>query len=171
MATTLTKANIEVAVTGLYENALDQVNAQLPFKHLISQAWTDGNAKDKAEVMFYDERTVAASATSTLDLAAGLTDAFGNTLTFTKLKFIMIENRSTTVGDILRFQRAAANGVVLFSALSDAITIPPGGFVAWSGPSLAAVTVTAATGDILEVVETGGANTVTFRVTIIGTDT
>lgn len=170
-ATVMTKVNLTVTMTGLFENSLDQVNAQYPFKVAFDDSMTDGNAADKAEVVFYNEDTVAASGTDTLDFAGGFTDAFGTTLTCTKLKALWIENRNTTAGDIIRLQRPAANGLVLFDAASDAINIGPGGAFLWWLPSAAGIAVTAGTGDILEIVEEGGANVNTYRIAFVCTDT
>lgn len=169
-ATVLTRVSIDLALKALFENSLDQQNAQINYAVAFSDSLADGNAVDLAQTVFYDQRTVTASANDSLDLAGGLTDAFGTSLTFTKIKLIYVQNTNTTVGDNIKIVRPASNGLVVFGAAGDFITLPPGGVFLWYTPAAAGVTVTAATGDLLDITETGGANSNVYRIMIIGTD-
>lgn len=170
MGTILTNATLELTLSWLFENELDLANAKDNASLSVSDELTDGNAIDAAEIVWHDERTVSASGTDSLDLAGGLTDAFGNTLTFTKIKGVAVKNKSTTAGDILTLG-GNANGVPLFSDTSDKLKINPDGLFLWWDPSAAGITVTATTGDILDIIETGGSNSVTYQIVIVGTDT
>lgn len=171
MATTLQFAKLDVSCKTRFDNVLDQDNARLERNHSFTDSMTDGNAIDLAQVMFYDERSVAASGTDSINLESTLTDAFGNTLDFTKIKGVIIENRSVTVGDILEVTSPAVNGFVgMLKTAGDAIEVHPGGLFLWWDPSAAGAAVGTGADNLLNIVEAGGANTVTYRITLLGTD-
>lgn len=144
------------------------VEAKPRFDININQ--TSGVTINKQDQAWYDKgRTLAASASEELDLAGGLTDPFGDAITFALIKGIYIKNNSVTAGDILRVGGAASNAFPLFVDTSDKIDVNPGSVLLISDPSLAARTVTASTGDLLKIEEVGGANTVNFDIAIWGT--
>src|SRR4051812_29045516 len=68
-----------------------------------------GTAVDCADVVWSDQRTLALSTAESLDLAGSLTNAFGTTLTFVKVKAIYIQNTETRAGAILAVGGAASN--------------------------------------------------------------
>lgn len=131
-----------------------------------SVSLTSGTGDGQANMIWHDRRTLAASATEDLDLAASLISAFGATLTFTKIKGIFVIASSANTNAV-RVQRAAANGVPLFLAAEDGLDVLPGGFFAHVGPG-AGVTVTAATGDLLTITNSSSGTPVTYDIVIIG---
>lgn len=129
----------------------------------------NGTGLDQQNEVWYDVgRTLAASASESLDLAGGLVNPFGEAITFTKIKGIYIYNNNLVAGDILRIGGAASNAFPLFAHTSDKIDCNPGQTIFIDDPSLAARAVTAGTGDLLKLEEVGGANTVTFDIAIWG---
>lgn len=145
---------------------LQTVIASLPFEHTMALA--NGTGLGQANQVWTDERTVNSGANEDLDLSGGLTNALGVALTLTKLKAIVIVGLSTNTGD-LTVSRPAANGVPLLAAASDAFgPLAPNGFIAYGNPSAAGITVTAATGDLINIANaTGSAQK--YRVIIFGT--
>lgn len=169
MATTLTQLRLDLILRTVYRNDLDLSLPQQDHTQSDQIRWTDGDAADKAEIVYMDSDSVAASGTDAYDLAGGLADAFGNTLTFTKLKAIYVRNKSTTAGDVLRVTRPT-NGVPFLTTAGDAAELGPGGILCLVNPSAAGWTVTAATGDLIHIIEAGGANTVSYDIILVGTD-
>jgi len=56
-------------------------------------AFANGNSANQATGMYRDRRTLtAATGTDQLDLAGGITDKFGNTLTFAQINVLIIRN-------------------------------------------------------------------------------
>lgn len=165
MATSLT-SNLELTLRWLYTNAGDlstpTENARVSFDDEL----TNGTgAIDTADKVWSDTRTLAAT-TEELDLAGSLTDAWGATLTFARIKCIFIHNTTTTVGYTLTVGGAASNAFPLFADTTDKYAIGPDGkFLIWE-PSAAAKAVTAGTGDKLKF--DSGANSVTYKIIIIG---
>lgn len=176
IATTLTSFDVKVVLSWLFEGTIDFGNAKWqPPAISFLQTLADGNAADKAETLWADQRTLTSTAGDSLDLAASLVDAFGNVLTFTKVKGIFIQNTSVVAGDILNIgggtdDAGAAAMVNWVANASDIVRLGPGGvFFLWN-PSLAAYAVTATTADILRVKNTV-TNSIVYNIVIVGTDT
>ncbi len=138
-------------------------------KHDLDAAWEQlfqtGTGAGQANKLFADERSLADGANEELDLAGGLLDAFGATLTFAKVKVLAFKNKSTT--QTLSVGGAAANA---FSAFlgdpTDVVKIAPGGF-ALLILDPAGVTVTADTGDKLKIANSAGA-VCAYDIVIVG---
>lgn len=160
---TIIKFYINAALT----NPIDLVTGAAPLELTKPFSWTNGTTADKADRIFSDTRTVAASGTDALDLAGSLLDIYGNTLTFVELRFIYIGAAAGNTNNV-RWNRPASNGVPIFLAASDGIDIPPGGFASWGCGADGKVTVTAATGDIINIDNSSSGTSVTYDVVIIG---
>jgi hypothetical protein len=166
MATTL-KTTVTAQISATYKNVLDLSSPADTFLKKVSIELANGTGSSQADLMFHDQRTIAASGTEDLDLAGVLASPFGATLTFVELRVIMISASSSNTNNV-RVTRPASNGVPLFLAASDGIDIPPGGVFLWSCPADGKVTVTAATGDLLTVANSSSGTSVTYDVIIIG---
>lgn len=164
-ADTLT-ATVSAAIQATFVKAGDLSNAKDVLTKSIQKEFTSGTGNNQANLEFQDQRTLGDGANESLDLAGSLTDPFGATLTFVKVKALLIENLSTT-----QTLTVGAGGVNSFinwvGDASDTIKIPPGGFHVQCAP-LAGFTVTADTGDLLKVTNSAGASC-TYNVIIIGT--
>lgn len=166
MAKTLT-ANIQLSVTGNHVNALDLGNVTFPFSASLALALLSGTGASQADMAWTDTRTLGASATEDLDLAGSLVDAFGATITFAKLKAIIVLADSGNTNDV-QVTRPASNGVPIFIAAGDGVNVKPGGMFALAWPGTG-VTVTAATGDLITITNSAGTTGVTYKVIFIGT--
>jgi len=164
MATSLT-TNMELTLRWLYTNALDLSTPTDNVRLSFDDELTNGTgAIDTADKVWSDTRTLAAT-TETLDLAGGLTDAFGAALTFARIKMVFIHNTATTVGYNLTIG-GGSNPFLMLADASDKYAIGPNGrFLIWE-PSAAGKAVTASTGDLLLV--DSGANSVTYKIIIVG---
>lgn len=160
-------ADIQLAVTGKHTGSADLGTPTLAFGLSNAISLTNGTGASQADRVFTDERTLAASATEDLDLAAVLTDAFGAAITFAKIKAVIIKAATGNTNDV-QLTRPASNGVPLFMAAGDGIAIKPGGSFAWFAPGTG-VTVTPGTGDLLTLTNSGGTTGVTYDIVIIGT--
>jgi len=160
-------ATLKASVEADYTTALDLGTVAYPLRKYASIALTSGTGTGQADRLFTDTRTVTASGTDALDLAGSLVDAFGATLTFVKLKAVLVSAAAGNTNNV-RINRPASNGVPLFLAASDGIDIPPGGAFLWVAPG-AGVTVTPATGDLLNIDNSGAGTSVTYDVVLVGT--
>jgi hypothetical protein len=160
-----TVATVQVDAT--LTSALDLATATVPLSYRQRLTLASGTAADQADLVFHDTRTIAASSDEDLDLAGSLTDAFGDTLTFVELKGVVVSAATGNTNNVV-VSRPAANGVPLFSAAEDALPLPPGAVFAWFNPGDGGVTVTAGTGDLINVANSGAGTSVTYDVIIIG---
>lgn len=126
-----------------------------------------GVATGQADQIFTDTRTVAASGTDALDLAGTLVGPLGGTLTFVKVKAVLVRAAAGNTNAV-RVNRPATNGVPIFLAASDGVDVLPGGMFLWVGQG-AGVTVTPATGDLINCDNSGSGTPVSYDVVIIGT--
>ncbi|MCK2214289.1 hypothetical protein MF672_010870 [Actinomadura sp. ATCC 31491] len=132
---------------------------------------TSGTTAGKADRLFTDRRTLSASATENLDLAASLADAFGATITFAKVKLLYVAASASNSNNVV-IGGAGSNGwITPFGDATDKLVLRPGAFVLL-GTGAADATgyaVTASTGDILLVANSGAGTSVTYDIAIVGT--
>ncbi|MEV8623406.1 hypothetical protein [Streptomyces sp. NPDC051079] len=128
-----------------------------------------GTTAGKADLRFADTRTLAASATEDLDLAGVLTDAFGTALTFVRVKGIFISAATANSNNVVIGAAASNQWATLLNA-TGTITLRPGmTFAAMAGSADATgMAVTAGTGDLLKIANSGAGTSVTYDIVIIG---
>jgi hypothetical protein len=160
-------ATIGLSVDSVLVNTQDLSNVSDHLTRAYSLPFTSGTGLNQVSNIFHDQRTLAASATEDLDLAGVLTNAMGQTITFTKLKAVIVKAATGNTNNVV-VSRPASNGVPLFSASSDAIAVQPNGMFVFVAPSVAGVTVTAATGDLLTFTNSAAGTSVTYDVILIG---
>jgi hypothetical protein len=158
---------LDVNLAATLAAALDLGSAQYPLAANKRISMATGVATGQSDQIFTDTRTVAASGADALDLAGSLTGPLGGTLTFVKLKAVIVRAAAGNANNV-RVNRPATNGVPLFLAASDGIDVGPGGVFVWCSPG-AGVTVTAGTGDLLNIDNSGSGTSVTYDVILIGT--
>jgi len=167
MAKTLTSV-ISIAVSGSHVNGLDLGNAAFPFAASLSLVFASGTGASQADLVFTDTRTLGASATEDLDLSGVLTDAYGATITFAKLKACLFFADAANTNEVQVTRPAAATGVTIFLAAGDGVGFPAGGFLAMGWPGTGR-TVTNATADLITITNSAGSTGVTYKVVLIGT--
>ena len=155
------------AVSGSLSSALDMGTATFPFSLSGDISLANGTASGQADLVFADQRTLSASANEDLDLAGVLTSGLGATLTFATLKAIMVKAAAANTNNVV-VSNPASNGVPLFGSASDSIAVRPGGVFLWVAPQTG-VTVTAGTGDLINIANSGAGTGVTYDVVLIGT--
>ena len=157
--------NVDIALT-LYSKYTKSLDLSTP-EDVISLArnieLADGTGSGKANRHWSDERSLAEGANETIDLMA-LTDAFGRTLTFTKLKFLYIKNTSTVE---LTIGRAMAP-IALFVNSSDMLIVNKGNYFLLAD-SLLGLDIAVQTKDIKVTAGIGAA--LTYEIILIGEGT
>ena len=124
---------------------------------------------DTADLLYVSQATaLTGSATVNLDVAGALTDAFGTTLTFVKIKWFYFRNLSTTVGNTITIGGHDTAAFLLFGTAAHTHTVGPNGDILIREPSLAGKAVTATTGDLLKILN-NTENAVTYDIVIAGT--
>lgn len=159
---------VKISVRSTLSNDLDLAVAAAPTLADLNYTWATGTGANQADKVFSDQRTVNASANEDLDLAGVLTDALNQSLTFAKVKAIYVKASASNANNV-QVTRPASNGVPWLLAAGDGIALRPGATFIWISPDATGVSVTAGTGDLINVANSGGGTSVVYDIIIIGT--
>lgn len=164
------RSSLAIAASATQTSALDLTTGSAPINFAKSVALSSGTGAGKADRLFSDRRTLAASATEDLDLiGTGLVDAFGATVTFTRVKGLFIAADPDNVNDVLVGGASSNAWAALFNA-TGVLRLRPGataGFIA-GVEDATAYAVTAGTGDLLKVANGGAGSAVEYDIIVIG---
>lgn len=165
MAQTLTPS-LQIKLTGQRQKIDDLETATAPIDKTILMAFTNGVGLNQVDLMWSDTRVLAASAVDALDLAGGLTDVFGNVLTFASVKVVLIWNK-LAANKLLTVGAGSNPFLTWLIATGDGVKIPAGGGICLWNPIATGYAVTAGTGDILTITNASGGET-TYDIMILG---
>lgn len=133
------------------------------------QNYASGSNADQANTEWDDTRTLAASASESIDLSGVLIDVFGNKIADAKIREIIIVAADGNTNNI-EVGGAASNAFLLFKDATDIAVIEPGGKLYMSFPNTGRA-VTAATGDLLKIANASSGTSVTYDIIIVGVGT
>lgn len=167
MATSIT-AKVALSVVADLANSLDVGSVSYPVNYGATYLLSDGTGADQAKELWTDTRTLTASSSENLDLAGVLTDVFGNTLTFTKIKALIVKADAANTNDVVVGGHATAACASFFNDATDKVKVKPGGLVAFVAPDANGYAVTATTADLLTVANSAGGTSVTYTIIVIG---
>lgn len=160
---------ILAAISGVLVGPNDLAQPQQALNERASLSFSDGTGANQCDMVFADTRTIAASGSENLDLAGGLTDAFGATMTFAEIVAIYVRAADGNTNDVVVGGAGSNTFVGPFSDASDKIKVKPGGVLLVAGPNAAGLgAVTPSTGDILLIANSGGTTGVTYDIIIVG---
>lgn len=164
-------SKVRVEVTATQAPTVDLGSATRSGTVSLAISLADGAAAGQANVAWFDSGTLAASANVDLDLAAGLTDSFGNSLTFAKVKAIVVKAAAGNTNNIIVGGAASAQFATWAGAAAHTVTVKPGGVFALAVGSgdLNGYAVTATTADLLRLANSGAGTSVAYEVAIVGT--
>jgi len=153
----------------------DSISSPVDKKRFIyTNTYADGSGNNQMQDMVRYEATVGVGegTEDTYDLAGGVLDAFGNTITFATIKKILLINNSTTSGEDIRLGGpiAGTTGNLITSIFGDVtggVTVKAGGSVSIEAP-LIGYAVTGGSADVL-VVSNEGTGSITYQLLIGGT--
>jgi len=136
---------------------------------LYTASLASGTGADQInKVWTSDDRSIAASSSETHDVAGGLTDALGATVTMTKVKGIAIKAASTNTNNVV-VGGATSNGLVNWVGdATDVINIRPGGCLVLIAPDSTGYAVTAGTGDLLKISNSSSGTPVVYDIALLG---
>lgn len=144
------------------------------YEHVVETNWTSGDADEQVEAQYKARRSLLSNTEDALDLAGGLTDIFGETLTFATIKEILIVNLATTAAHVLKIgQLSTPTSGNLMTDLFDGdntarIKLRAGGAFLITAP-LTGYTVTGGSADVLLISNEGTGATIEYDVIVKGT--
>lgn len=154
-------------------HTLDTAELSTPTDEPISPSlwgtWavTDGTGANQADLLWHDQRTLGATTSEDLDLAGSLTDVYGATLTFARIKGLYVKAADANGANIVVGGAAANAWIGFFNATTDKFKLTPGAFSLNIAPGATAWPVVAGTGDILKIENTDG-SAATYDILIMG---
>lgn len=154
-----------------YIDALEQVAGDVEYSESRFAArdpilLLTGTGASLADVKFSDTRTLAASATETLDFN-GLTDSLGRTANFVKVKALLVVAASGNTNSVI-IGNVANSFLGPLDQLSDTVTLPPGGLYMIAAP-VAGWASTNGAFDKLKVANSSSGTSVDYSIYVIGT--
>jgi hypothetical protein len=161
---------LEVLLQATQTAPQDLGSASFPATIRRSLNLVDGAAAGKANRFFSDTRTIAASGSESLDLAGTLADAFGVTITLARVKLLYVAAADANVNNVVIGGVASNGWITPFGDATDKLVLRPGAFVLLAAGRADATgyAVTASTGDLLQVANSGSGTPVTYTIAIIG---
>ncbi|MGW6455511.1 hypothetical protein ACWF94_06205 [Streptomyces sp. NPDC055078] len=162
-------STLSIAAFAELSSALDLGTAKAPASLRRGVTLGSGTGAGKADRVWADRRTLAASGTEDLDLAGVLADAFGAVITWARVKGLFVAAADANVNNVV-VGGAAANPWAPLLGATGAVTLRPGAVVgAMAGAADATgYAVTAGTADLLKVANSGAGTSVTYDIFIVG---
>lgn len=160
--------NIKFALTGIFAGTNDLSTVQQAINYNKSYNITNGTGASQANMIWMDQRTIAASGTDDLDLAGGLTNSFGTTINFTVLKGIIVYASSANTNNVVIGGDATAPMINWVGAGNDTVVVKPGGLFALIDPGATGYEITATTADILQIANSSSGTSVTYDIILLG---
>jgi hypothetical protein len=158
---------IDLKVVGTYAVSIDLGTRQYNLSQTYTNRFANGAGVDQAQAIFTDTRTITASSSETLDLAA-LTDAFGNSIALTNVKCIIVQAHTDNVNNVVVGGAASNPFSSPFDAGTDTISVQPGGMICLSTHSAGGYAVDDSTAHNLKIANSGSGSSVLYDIIIIG---
>lgn len=128
--------------------------------------FSDGTTANKADILWADRRTIAASGEDEIDLAGVLADAFGATITAVEVVAIFVKAADGNTNDVVLGDATAP--IPLFGGTNPTFSVKPGGFFFVAAPNAAGqLTVGAGSTDDLKVANSSSGSSVTYDIAIL----
>lgn len=165
---TLDNQVVSFGITSTLNNTLDLQTASSLLTLAQGFGMQSGTGANQADKVFSDQRTIAASGTDPLDVAAGgLLDPLGSVFTVARLKLIFIQALAANTNNVVL--GGGANPVINYmTGTTPAIVVRPGGWLMLFAPDATGYPVTAGTGDVLTLTNSAAGTSVTYNVVLIG---
>lgn len=160
--------NIRAGIDALLTGSTDLGSTSAPLAVTYTKSLASGTGSGQADLVWADINTLAASATTDVDLAGTLPGALGGTVVFVKVKAILLYADEGNTNNVVLGGAAATQFVGPFGAATHTVAVPPGGVVVLTAPA-AGWTVTAGSADFLRVANSAAGTSVTYRLIVIGT--
>jgi hypothetical protein len=159
--------SIHIGIDARLIGAADLGNPAAPVRVSKDITITPGTGSlGQADILWADERTLAASGTENIDLAGVLAGLIGGTVTAAEITGLYIEANAANTNDVVVFGAAsnAFNGPL--SGTLPKLTLGAGDCAFLS--NLKGWPVVAGTGDLILVANSAGTTGVTYKIALIG---
>ena len=160
-------AKIGLDIAGTLSGVNDLGSPNMPFALREVIDFQPGTLAGQANIVFADNRSIAASSNDDLDLNGSLPAVFGGTISFVSVKAIAIRAAATNTNNVVVGGAPTNTFIGPFGAAAHTVAIRPGDEILLTARNLG-WTVTPATGDILRIANSGAGTPVAYDIIIIG---
>jgi hypothetical protein len=160
--------NIDLNIKGLLTGTNDIGDVVANLARNFGAAWGSGTGAGQADLAWGDVNTLAASATTDIDLAGSLTNPLGGTLTFARVKMILVLAGSGNTNNVVVGGAAATQFIGPFGAATHTVAVKPGGMFMVAAPDATGWAVTAGSTDFLRIANSSGGTGVDYSIMVIG---
>ena len=136
----------------------------------LNATLAEGTAANQFNNVWADEaRTLAATTGDTFDLSGTITNSLGETIDFTKVRTLIVQNNSTHTSCTLSVGPGTTNGVsTVWAGTTPTNTVRPnGGLLLIHAPDVTGHAVTAGSADTIRVYN-NGSTTATYTIMTLG---
>jgi hypothetical protein len=166
MATLRSDINLSLRATRSSDVDLGSAAYNLSYSKSI-RLLTGALANQASEVMALTG-TVDAEDDVEIDLNAALQNVFGESLTLTKVKTLIIHSPAENTVDLIVGGADSNAFASMFGAATDTLILKPGGTIALIAPDADGYAVAAGTGDILKIENTDEEDSASYELVILG---
>lgn len=170
----LSSAQVSMSVSAVLAGALNTGSSNANIATTVSTSVGAALAAGAglADVGWWDLRTLTASASENIDFAGTLKDPFGVTVTFARLKMLMIAAAAANTNNVV----VGGGGTTLtglFGATTHTTIIRPGGAVLWltSTSDSTGYAVGAGSSDLLGIANSSSGTSVVYTIVALGVST
>jgi hypothetical protein len=160
-------ATIDINCRGIIYGVNDLGTPQMPFALEERVSFSPGATAGLANIVFSDTRTIAASANDDLDLAGVLPHPLGGTISFAVIRAIVIRAAAGNINAVVIGGAASNQFVGPFGAAAHTVALRPGEELVVTNRG-AGWSVTAGTGDIFRIANSGAGTPVSYDIILIG---
>lgn len=128
---------------------------------------SSGTGAGKADKIWTDQRTIAASGSEDLDLAGSLTDVFGGTITLATVKVLYVKAAAANTNSVVIGGASATQWAALLGT-TGTVTLKPGAMLLVACTAANPYVVAAGSTDLLKVANSSSGTGVTYDIAVIG---
>ena len=128
----------------------------------------DGTESGEMDLLWHDQRTISASSSEDLDLSGSLVDSFGTTMTFVDVRLLVVKASADNTNDVEVGGAGSNTFINWVGDATDKVIVKPDGMLYLYSPADPSYAVTAGTGDILKIANSGSGTSVTYDIYIGG---
>lgn len=164
MPLTIQSLSVSIGASGLtVSNPSEISQTQDRINCNLITSFPVGNGAGQVNMVWSDQRTIGAGLSDDINLNTGLTDAYGQAISFTAIKEVVVLNRSANAATVLTIADTGGN----WPTSPWQIPCGPGdGFS--QGERQNGITVTATTSDTFRITNTDGSNAATYDIVLVG---
>ena len=168
MVATLSDIFMGLAVRATMTESLDLKSRTSSLDFRRSLSLVNGVGAGQADKVYDDTNTLTASATLDIDLVGVLTDAFGATLSFARVKGLFVSADAGNTNNVVVGGAAATQWVGPFGAAAHTVSVRPGGFVAFASSDATGWPAVGGASDLLRIANGAAGSSVTYSIVIVG---